>query len=282
MQLQFKTITPEHASDLLANHNPSNRRLDNRHAAFLAREMDRGTFRPDNGDTIRIDTDGNVLDGQHRLAAVVRIGKPVDMLVAYDVDRDAFSTVDIGKPRTVQDIVAIDLARRGIVAPKGATTSARLMLEYESRFSSGASSVRSARGAMMPVDAVQSVCVRAGFIETVERASKLSKQLPTVNTAPIAVALTVCELDDRKACDAFFHRLRTMEGLRHGAPEHSVDRALRAWKMNGTALQRSAYGQLFALLRGYIASRDGQRLSKICVPPSPESFPYLPTTWEPQ
>jgi len=46
MQLEFQTITPEQASDLLANHNPSNRRLDVRHATFLAQEMERGTFRP--------------------------------------------------------------------------------------------------------------------------------------------------------------------------------------------------------------------------------------------
>ena len=55
MQLEFQTITPEQASDLLTNHNPSNRRLDTRHALFLAQEMERGTFRPDNGDSIRIE-----------------------------------------------------------------------------------------------------------------------------------------------------------------------------------------------------------------------------------
>ncbi len=278
MQLEFQTITPEQASDLLTNHNPSNRRLDTGHAMFLAQEMERGTFRPDNGDSIRIDTDGNVLDGQHRLAAIVRVGKPVTMLIAKDVDRETFATIDTGKRRTVQDIVGIDFAVMGITAPKGTPHAARLLIEYESKFSLGASVVKTgARKKVASVDAVRDVCKRDGFMDAVKRAVKISKKMEIVKTAPVAVALIACERDNKVACDTYFHRLQTMEGLQAGAPEHSVDRALRAWKVNGSGAQRSIYGQLFALIRGYLASRDGERLSKIYVPPTPETFPYLPT-----
>lgn len=279
MQLEFQTITPEQASDLLTNHNPSNRRLDTRHALFLAQEMERGTFRPDNGDSIRIDTDGNILDGQHRLAAIVRAGKPVTMLVAKGVDRETFATIDTGKRRTVQDIVGIDFALLGISTPKGTPHAARLLIEYESKFSIGQSTADTgARHRVAPVDAVRDVCKRPGFVETVKRSVKIANKMSIVKTAPVAVALIACERDNKMACDTFFHRLMTMEGLQPGAPEHSVDRALRAWKVNGSAAQRSAYGQLFALIRGYLASRDGERLSKIYVPQTPDTFPYLPTT----
>lgn len=278
MQLEFQTITPQQARDLLANHNPSNRRLDSGHATFLAQEMERGTFRPDNGDSIRIDTNGNVLDGQHRLAAIVRVGKPVTMLIAKDVDRDTFATIDTGKRRTVQDIVGIDFAMLGLVAPKGTPHAARLLIEYESKFALGASAVNTgARRVIASVDAVLSMCKRDGFMDAVQRAVKISKKMKIVQTAPVAVALLACERDNKPACDLYFHRLQTMEGLQAGAPEHSVDRALRTWKVSGSAAQRSVYGQLFALIRGYLASRDGERLSRIYVPPTPETFPYLPT-----
>ena len=278
MQLEFQTITPEQASDLLANHNPSNRRLDGKHAAFLAQEMERGTFRPDNGDSIRIDVDGNILDGQHRLAAIIKAGKPVTMLIAKDVDRETFATIDTGKRRTVHDVVHIDLARIGVAAPKGATASARLLLEYESRFSTGASKTsKGSRQGLVPVDAVRDACIRPGFIDAVNRGMKAAKRMVVVTTAPAAVALLVCERDNKEACDAYFHRLQTMVGIQPGGPEHSVDRALRSWRETGSPLQRSAYGQLFALIRGYMASRDGERLSKIYVPQTPDTFPYLPT-----
>lgn len=278
MQLEFRTITPEQAADMLAKHNTFNRKLDASHAAFLAKEMERGTFRPDNGDSIRIDAEGNIIDGQHRLAAIVKTGKPVTMLVANDIDRDTFATIDMGKRRTVHDIVCIDLLSAGIVAPRGTAASARLLLEYEGRFAGGATiASKGARRAAMPVDVVRDACKRAGFIFAVERAIKISKRMSIVTTAPVAVALLACERDNKTACDAYFHRLQTMEGLQPGAPEHSVDRALRQWKSSGSPLQRSAYGQLFALIRGYLASRDGQQLSLIRVPQSPETFPYLPT-----
>lgn len=278
MQLEFQMITPERASDLLANHNPSNRRLDMRHAQFLAQEMERGTFRPDNGDSIRIDTDGNIIDGQHRLAAIVKANKPVKMLIAKGVDRETFATIDTGKRRTVQDVVGIDLSSAGILAPKGTTSAARLLLEYESRFASGASTPeKGTRQQLMPVDAVREACKREGFIDTVERAAKVARRIAIVTTAPVAVTMLVSERDNKLASDAYFHRLQTMENLRPGAPEHTVDRSLRTWKTSGSTLQRSAYGQLFALIRGYLASRDGHGLNLIRMPQTPETFPYLPT-----
>ena len=275
MQLSFETITPEQAQDLLINHNPVNRRLDTSHVQFLAREMERGTFRPDNGDTIRIDDQGNIIDGQHRLAAIMRIGKPVPMLVARNLDPDAFASIDIGKPRSATDIIGIDLHRDGIVAPKGAVASARLLLDYEMGFQSGTDHGK--RIDRQPVDAVRAVCRRPGFTDAVTRGARFARDMVVVKTAPSAVAIIACERDNKAAADAYFQRLRTMEGLQRGAPEHSVYRSLRTWRDSGTTVQRSAYGQLFALIRGYIASRDGKRLDLIRIPQTPETFPYLPT-----
>lgn len=278
MQIQFQTITPEHAADLLAKHNPSNRRLDNRHAQFLAQEMERGTFRPDNGDSIRIDTNGDILDGQHRLAAIIKAGKPVEMLVVSDVDRETFATIDTGKRRTVQDVVIIDMARSGTSAPKGLATAARLMYGYERRFQTGINdSASGARTQIVPVDAVREACARPGFVDAVERATKIARKMVVVTTAPVAVALIACELNSKAASDVFFHRLQTLEGLSVGSPEYAVDRALRQWREGGSSTQRSAYGQLFALIRGYVASRDGEKLNFIRVPKTPEGFVYLRT-----
>lgn len=277
MQLEFQNITPDYAAKLLAEHNPNNRPMSRQHVLFISQEMQRGTFRPDNGDSIRFDASGNIIDGQHRLAAIVHAGKPVMMLVARGIEADAFATIDIGKPRTVNDIIGIDLKLDGVQMPRGTAASARLLLEYESRFSSGTSSDRSNRQAMSPVDMVRATCKRPGFIDAVERAAKIARKMLIVNTAPVAVTIIACENNNKAASDVYLHRLQTMEGLQPGAPEHSVDRALRTWKVNGSSLQRSAYGQLFALIRGYLASRDGERLNRIYVPATPETFPYLPT-----
>jgi hypothetical protein len=50
---------------------------------------------------------GAVLDGQHRLAAIIEWGEPVDMMVAFNADPATFKTLDTGKPRNAADIMAM-------------------------------------------------------------------------------------------------------------------------------------------------------------------------------
>lgn len=69
--------------------------------------MDDGTFRGLNGESISIGTDGSLLNGQHRLEAVVRHGKPVEMLVVRGVDVSTFSTIDTGGGRAASDVLSI-------------------------------------------------------------------------------------------------------------------------------------------------------------------------------
>jgi hypothetical protein len=65
-----------------------------------------------NHQPIAFDEEGNLLDGQHRLAAIVRSGKTIRMLVARNVPREFGSdgdkhfvqeTIDGGKPRSIGD-----------------------------------------------------------------------------------------------------------------------------------------------------------------------------------
>lgn len=50
---------------------------------------------------------GRLLDGQHRLMAIIEAGLAVRSLVSWDVDDDAFMVLDIGNRRTAYDILQI-------------------------------------------------------------------------------------------------------------------------------------------------------------------------------
>lgn len=102
---QFETITPDIANEYLKN-NKSNRNLDNKRIARYAREMELGRWLI-NGDTIRFDTDGILLDAQHRLEAIVKSGVTVEALVVRDLPKEAFATIDVGKNRSGGDILTI-------------------------------------------------------------------------------------------------------------------------------------------------------------------------------
>lgn len=61
-----------------------------------------------NGDSIRVDRNGNILDGQHRLTACVQSGKSFQTIMVTGLDPDVFGTIDRGKLRTVGEILSID------------------------------------------------------------------------------------------------------------------------------------------------------------------------------
>lgn len=94
-------ITPAMAERLLDN-NTNNRKLDTRRAARVAAQITAGKWIY-TGDTIRLDTSGVLLDGQHRLAGVVEAGQPIETDVMCGLPPEVFHVVDTGKPRTAAD-----------------------------------------------------------------------------------------------------------------------------------------------------------------------------------
>lgn len=57
---------------------------------------------------IAIDWNGNVIDGQHRLAAIIKSGMSVVMLVAFDSDPETFDILDTGVSRNASDALFIN------------------------------------------------------------------------------------------------------------------------------------------------------------------------------
>jgi hypothetical protein len=103
IQSELITVTPEKATELL-EHNRLNRPL--------AAQIIAGKWRF-NGDTIKIAATGDVLDGQHRLWAVIEAKRPIDTLIVYGVEREAFATIDtLRKVRSGGDVLSLNGASR--------------------------------------------------------------------------------------------------------------------------------------------------------------------------
>lgn len=100
---QVETITPAIAKSLLENHNEGNRNLREQKVIFYAAQMLRGEWSL-NGESIIIDNTGRVIDGQHRLAAIVKSGVTLQVVVVRGVSPDGFTTIDTGLNRTTADV----------------------------------------------------------------------------------------------------------------------------------------------------------------------------------
>ncbi|MFD4789315.1 hypothetical protein ACFWN1_20110 [Streptomyces sp. NPDC058459] len=101
-------MTVELAAELLSREN-FNRRLNRGHVATLAASMVRGHWQVTH-QGIALDgplATGSVIDGQHRLHAVVEAGVAVPMLVFEHVSRDTFRVLDTGQRRTAADALSL-------------------------------------------------------------------------------------------------------------------------------------------------------------------------------
>lgn len=100
------SVTPAQASEWIANMAPLQRPPSNSHVRKLAADMKAGRWKMTH-QAIAIDQNGRLIDGQHRLLAVVEAGVVVPMMVAFGVPPGSFDHVDMGMSRRVTDILRL-------------------------------------------------------------------------------------------------------------------------------------------------------------------------------
>jgi hypothetical protein len=105
-KVELERITPELAARLLEG-NHHNRNLRKGRVRQLADAIGRGEWEL-NGQTIKISQDDLLIDGQHRLQAVVESGIPIESLVIRGLPPEAQDTVDTGRKRRLADILRIE------------------------------------------------------------------------------------------------------------------------------------------------------------------------------
>lgn len=100
-------ITPELAEAWLATLNPDNRPLSSRRVDQMAHDMlnDEWRITPD---CIAFNVNDVLVNGQHRLAAIVKSGKMMRMWVMKGLPLDSFQVTDDVKRRTFGDYLAIN------------------------------------------------------------------------------------------------------------------------------------------------------------------------------
>jgi hypothetical protein len=101
MQIAIEDINADKARNYLAL-NTGNRKLRPNRVRSYAAQMARGLWK-ETGDPIRFSTAGRLLDGQHRLAAIIAADITVKALVLRDVDESVFPVLDTGMGRQPAD-----------------------------------------------------------------------------------------------------------------------------------------------------------------------------------
>jgi hypothetical protein len=204
------TITPADATNWLAC-NTNNRPVRKRHVEFLAREMLEGNWQV-NGQAIIIAEDEKVLDGQHRLFAIIESGKSIQSLVVYGITVEAFKTIDTGIVRTGGDALSLHFKDAPLYAIKAAATAVIWCHRLESGLGRHVK--------ISNTDAIEYVKKHRSLLQHAETLQGFPHESRPM---PLGLGTALYEMFARKheaQADDFMKNLYTGENLARTAPEY--------------------------------------------------------------
>lgn len=202
-QIRIEQITPSVALRMLEKNSANRPRSDN-HVKKLARLMLDGQWKF-NGDAIRFNGD-KLIDGQHRLTAVIESGVTIESVVIENLEDGVFDTIDQGKKRSLGDTLAV------LGEPDYTNLATAITLVdayYTGKLASNALSYRAAN-----VDAARLIREYPEARESIKLASKKRfKGMPrNVLAAAHCIISRVPDVDVQEA-DEFIVRVQTGLGL---------------------------------------------------------------------
>lgn len=106
MKINRILITPAYAKELLQM-NVTNRRVRKPALNAYSRDMKAGKWKDETGELIKISKSNVLLDGQHRLLALIDANVSLYFHVASDVNDDVFTVLDTGKSRGGSDTLQV-------------------------------------------------------------------------------------------------------------------------------------------------------------------------------
>lgn len=198
--------------------NKRNRNARKAYVSALADVIRRGEWKL-NGDAIRFSKDGDLLDGQHRLRAIVEAGIPVRSVVVAGLDPEAQDTMDRGTKRSIGDIFTIHGITEGKTMAAASSWLHRLDTGTASKFEGGGHGVS-------PAQAL-AVYERNRGLHDSSRAGRLMADSGLRLNPSAAVALHyLFSKIDRVDADRFFDALARGTGLEAGDPILALRNAL--------------------------------------------------------
>lgn len=207
---KIETITPQLAQ-LWLSKNPDNRNLSQSQVDRLTKDMREGKF-VYNGESIVLDEEGALMDGQHRLMAIVLSGTPQRMLVAKGVPRAAMRTIDRGEARTVADWLKI----RGFTNYTTCAQAAHILYAFED----GALHRIGSTGRFHPSDADAILARHPDLVNSVTVSRSLRETIGVVYNSVGTVAFLhyIFSVVDKAKADDFFTKMATGVDLHKESP----------------------------------------------------------------
>ncbi|GAB3550283.1 hypothetical protein [Spirosoma fluminis] len=262
MELALESITPQVATAMLEG-NHSNRPFRKRHVKFLADQILAGAWQV-TGDPIKVSTSGRLLDGQHRLMAIVQSNQTVSLFVARNCPDEIFSVLDTGAMRSAGDV----LATAGMKSHAALAATAKLLIYHQ-------------RGVMAQLNNVGRQTTNAQILEfasanhldpAVTVGYRMAGRSKLLNVSEWSALYYLLGKHSEEDALGFLHQLSTGINLTEGHPILLLRQKLesaRDGRFNFTAAERLALA-----IKAWNAHRQNKKIGQLTWRIS-ENFPEI-------
>ena len=218
----LQTITPKDAERLLGM-NDCNRAIKSTRIARLSAVLNSGQWQF-NGETIKVSVSGHLLDGQHRLAAVLFTGVSIETLVVEGLADKVMRTIDTGSPRRMADLVSMD----GHSDPTRVAAGATLLWKVIT----GSAYNNPPPQPSYALDVLSRYPTISKWARLYNASKVIKRIIPSASLIPALVYLE--EIAKQPAlAEALFHGLSTGENLQDGNPILALRNRMISFKTDG-------------------------------------------------
>lgn len=270
------TPTPTHTVELigpteahkLMEGNTKNRAIRNNIVTTYAKAMAAGNW-PFDGAPVRIAPDDTLLDGQHRLLAVIESGVTLEFSIWRNVNPDTQNVMDTGRKRSIAD--ALHLRGEINCAALGAVLGLayRWDLGYRgSNLTNGTSKTQS----QIP-DLLKYLDLHPGIRASINPGYFLTRRVH-INASVTTLAHYIFTEIDPADAEGFFGQLASGANLAEDSPIFALRETLKRADKPGVTTAPSVY--LALLIKAWNAYREGRPVKLLLFKSggaSPESFP---------
>lgn len=248
LQATIETITPEQARLWLAS-NTHNRNLKDSYIVRLAEAIARGEWEL-NGESIKFNSDV-LVDGQHRLAAIVRANIPVLSVVVRGIPLSAQETVDTGSRRTLSDILKL----------RGETNYSLLAsaIVFQHRFAANALERSATRTYPTAQQALKTLSEHPGLRDSLPVGDRVRKHFRISGSIVAFLHYTFATIDSDDA-DDFFDKLLRGSDLPAGHPILALRSSLERDAINRSSRRTAAMNAAY-FIKAWNAYREGRSLT---------------------
>jgi hypothetical protein len=250
----IEEITPETAKQWLgANH--KNRRLSDPVVTRLAGIIRRGEWMSDSTDGIGLDADGGVINGQHRLTAVIEADETIHALVVRNVRPEVIKVIDQGRGRTFTQYLQMmeNIHQPNVTAPA---------VEWLYRMNHGLEMAMPTALKPTVPQLLETFTEHRKITQSVDQAHEAYRRVASP-TKPILTAYHYAMASvDSELADEFFAGLATGVDLAERSPVHALrEKYLKEAAKDQTRKART-YVLAAWLVKAWEATRQGLELTE--------------------